>query len=149
MPKLSSRLQESRVAEGRPETFFHVSFSGFIDAANYAAFEKTLESVYAKGGRFVVADFSELHYINSTGISALIRFYGLYKDRGGAFCLANVPKQVGLSMHLLGVTSLSPFLKDVKAAGEHFLQVLEGKSTAASPAGASLVASTGWSISVE
>jgi anti-anti-sigma factor len=127
MPKLSSRIQEKRVAEGREETFFHVTFSGFVDAANYASFEKCLEDVYAKGGRFAAADFSDLHYINSTGISALIRFYGLYKDRGGVFCLASVPKPVGLSMHLLGVTSLIPFLKDVEAARQHFIAHLEGR----------------------
>src|SRR5438132_13721609 len=102
MPKLSGRIAEQPVVEGRPETFFQVHFSGFIDAANYAAFERILEDVFGKGGRFAVADFTELNYINSTGISALIRFFGLYKERGGLFCLANVPKAVGLSMHLLG-----------------------------------------------
>jgi anti-anti-sigma factor len=128
MPKLSSRLQEKRVTEGRPETYFQLTVAGFVDAANYASFEKSLEDVYGKGGRFAFADLSELHYINSTGISALIRFYGLYKERGGAFCLASVPKAVGLSMHLLGVTSLIPFLKDGEAAREHFLAILEGRS---------------------
>ena len=127
MPKLICRIQESPVAEGRPETFFLLAFTGFIDAANYAAFEKHLDDVYRKGGRFAAADLSNLHYINSTGISALIRYFGLYTDRGGAFCLASVPKAVGLSMHLLGVTSLIPFLKDVPAAREHFRAVLEGR----------------------
>src|SRR5687767_6990656 len=127
MPKLQSRIQERTVADGRPETFFQVSFSGFIDAANYAAFERNLEDVNRKGGRFAVADFTALNYINSTGISALIRLFGQFKERGGVFCLASVPKPVGLSMHLLGVTSLIPFLKDVEAARQHFLDVLEGR----------------------
>ncbi len=127
MPKLSSRIQEKKIAEGRSETFFHIRFSGFIDAANYAAYERTLEDVYRKGGRFVLVDFSELNYINSTGISAVIRFFGLYKERDGIFCLASVPKSVGLSMHLLGVTSLIPFLKDVEAARQHFEGVVTGR----------------------
>ena len=127
MPKLTSRVVEKPVGEGRPETYFQVAFAGFVDAANYAAFEKALEGVYAKGGRFAVADFTDLHYINSTGISAIIRYYGLYRERGGVFCLAAVPKTVGLSMHLLGVTSLIPFLKDVEAARAHFVDILEGR----------------------
>jgi anti-anti-sigma factor len=127
MPKLHHRILEKPVADGRPETFFQVSFSGFVDAANYAAFEKVLEDAFRKGGRFAVADFQELNYINSTGISAIIRFFGLYKERGGVFCLAAVPKTVGLSMHLLGVTSLIPFLKDIESARQHFQDVLEGR----------------------
>jgi len=127
MPKLSSRVKEKKIADGQSETFFHVRFSGFVDAANYSAYERALEEVYRKGGRFVVVDFSELNYINSTGISAVIRFFGLYRERLGAFCLACVPKSVGLSMHLLGVTSLIPFLKDVEAARHHFEDVVNGK----------------------
>src|SRR3989442_15278877 len=114
MPKLASRIQERPVVPGRAETFFQVALSGFVDAANYSAFERTLEEVFQNGGRFAVADFSALNYINSTGISAIIRVFGQYKERGGAFCLASVPKPVGLSMHLLGVTSLIPFLKDAE-----------------------------------
>src|SRR5437867_3992321 len=101
MPKLSARIQESPVAPSRPESFFQVAFSGFVDAANYAAFERTLEDVFTRGGRFAVADLSGLHYINSTGISAVIRFFGQYRERGGLFCVAAVPRTVGLSMHLL------------------------------------------------
>ncbi|MGH9360372.1 MAG: ATP-binding protein, partial [Thermoanaerobaculia bacterium] len=112
----------------------HIALSGFIDAASYPAFEKTLEEVFARGGRFAVADFSGLSFINSTGISAVIRFFGQYGERGGLFCLAAVPRPVGLSMHLLGVTSLIPFLKDVEAARQHLLDFLEGRLPPAGPA---------------
>src|SRR5262245_56327606 len=136
MPKLQSRIQERPIAEGRPETFHQISFTGFIDAANYAAFERILDDVYQRGGRFAVADFSALNYINSTGISALIRLFGQFRERAGVFCLASVTKPVGLSMHLLGVTSLIPFLKDVDAARQNFLDVLEGRVLA--PVGAEI-----------
>jgi anti-anti-sigma factor len=128
MPKLLSRIQDLPVADARAEAFSQVSFSGFIDAANYAAFEKSLDDLYNRGNRFAAADFSAVNYINSTGISALIRLYGQYKQRGGLFCLASVPKPVGLSMHLLGVTSLIPFLKDLEAARQHFVDILEGRA---------------------
>ena len=40
MPKLSSRVVEKVVAEGRPETFFQLNFSGFVDAAKADAWMK-------------------------------------------------------------------------------------------------------------
>jgi len=129
MPKLASRLHEQTVGQSKSESFYHLTLTGFIDAANYAVFEKALEDAYRKGSRFLVADFSSVHYINSTGISAVIRYYGLFKDRGGVFCLASVPRSVGLSMHLLGVTSLIPFQKDLEAARQLFEDVLDGRAT--------------------
>lgn len=68
-----------------------------------------------------------MHYINSTGISALIRYYELYRDRGGVLCLAGVAKSVGLSMHLLGVTSYLPFLADVETARDYVRRLLKGE----------------------
>ncbi len=129
MPKLASRIHEQPVAQSKAESFYHMTLTGFIDAANYAVFEKALEDAHRRGGRFLVADFSGVHYINSTGISAVIRYYGLFKERGGVFCLSAVPRSVGLSMHLLGVTSLVPFQKDLEAARQLFEDILEGRVT--------------------
>lgn len=119
MPKIVARTS---FWEGAPDSLGkvpEVALDGFIDAANFRAFEKTLDAAYAAGGRFVILDFTRVHYINSTGISALVRHYELYRERGGTLCLANVAKPVGLSMHLLGVTSFLPFLKDLPAAREY------------------------------
>ena len=103
---------------------------GFIDAANYMAFEKALERADAESPRFLLIDFSLVNYINSTGISALIRFSETYKSRGGLLCLAGVSRSVGLSMHLLGVTSLIPFTQDVKSGRDYISGFLDGKNPA-------------------
>jgi anti-anti-sigma factor len=89
---------------------------GFIDSSNCPLFERALEEMSEKPGRFSILDLSETHYINSTGISAIIRQFGIYRQRDGLLVLAAVPKAVGLSMHLLGVTSFIPFHKDVAHA---------------------------------
>mgnify|MGYP005832515907 CR=1 FL=1 len=119
MPKL--RVTTSIWREAPPERgeVAEISFDGFIDAANYAKFEEALEKAHQADIRSLILDFRNVHYINSTGISAVVRYYELFKERGGVLCLANVTKPVGLSMHLLGVTSFVPFLKDVAAAREH------------------------------
>lgn len=118
MPKLSTRSSSWNVDPGGVSVV-EVALDGFIDAANYAAFERALELAYAGEHRFAILDFTQVHYINSTGISALIRFDELFRARGGLLAMAGVAKPVGLSMHLLGVTSILSFLKDLEAARVH------------------------------
>lgn len=100
---------------------------GFIDSANLRAFERALESSHARKNRFAILDLSRVHYINSSGISAIIRYFGMYQERKGLLVLAAVPRSVGLSMHLLGVTSLIPFHKDVRSARRYCGEVAEGR----------------------
>ena len=126
MPKLVITPSSSPVSSGSSESVTVLAFDGFIDAANYLAFEKGLEKAYAAGARFAILDFERVHYINSTGISVIIRYFELFRDCRGVLCLANVAKEVGLSMHLLGITSFVPFLKDVEAARQHVAAVAAG-----------------------
>ena len=122
MPKLAVKSRKVPVSDA--ETVTELTVDGFIDAENYPIFERNLEEASTDGGRTLLLDFGGVHYINSTGISALIRFFELYKDRAGVLCLANVARPVGLSMHLLGVTSFIPFLKDMAAGHEHIKEFL-------------------------
>jgi len=126
MPKLLVRTSTWQPTPGEPDTI-ELALDGFIDAANYELFEKSLQAAYEAGHKSLILDFRNAHYINSTGISALIRFFELFSQRGGVLCLANVARPVGLSMHLLGVTSFLPFLKNVDAAREYVKDVADGR----------------------
>ena len=120
---------EERVTEGEaglPYTL--VQLDGFIDAPSYEQFESSLESLATAGAAHLVLDFSRVQYINSTGISAIIRFQGVCTERGGQLMLVRVSRNVGLTMHLLGITSLVPFLKD-RAEAEAAIESGEGAAT--------------------
>ena len=66
-------------------------------------FEKLIES----GRHHIVLDFKGVEYINSTGISGIIRFHHRQcSTAGGLLVLARVARNVGITMHLLGVTSV-------------------------------------------
>jgi serine/threonine-protein kinase RsbW len=139
MPKLITRTSNWRLSPQGPApatevTVTELTIEGFIDAASYLVFEKSLESAWNAGQRFLILDFTDVHYINSTGISALVRYFELYRQRDGFLCLANVAKPVGLSMHLLGVTSFLPFLKDLPAARSYVGDFLDGKLNLLGPA---------------
>ena len=96
MPKLSVTSTHSPLSSKSSSELTELFLDGFVDADNYSTFEKGLDEAFATGGQFLVLDFTRVHYINSTGISALIRFFELYRERKGVLCLANVAKSVRL-----------------------------------------------------
>ena len=108
---------EQRVTSGDQETpYTLVQLDGFIDAANYPRFESALERLVEGGRHHLILDCRGVQYINSTGISGIIRFHNQCNDAGGAFLLARVARNVGITMHLLGVTSVVPVAKDLDEA---------------------------------
>ncbi len=118
MPKLKHLFKPVPMGGGRSAMVIYVS--GHIDAASNNTFEAVLGDPLRNRIRNVVVDLSRVEYINSTGISALIRFYRDFRALGGELVLAQVPREVGLAMHYLGLTAVVPFCKDVKAALAYF-----------------------------
>ncbi len=118
MPKLKHLFKPVPMEGGRAAMVVYVS--GHIDAASNATFEAVLGDPLRNRIRNVVVDLSRVEYINSTGISALIRYYRDFRALGGELVLAQVPREVGLSMHYLGLTAVVPFCKDVKTALTYF-----------------------------
>lgn len=120
-----SETTEKPTSGGNLDFVTTVAPAGFIDSANFSLFEKALERAASHPARFSILDLSRVHYINSTGISAIIRQFGIYRERKGLLVLAAVPRSVGLSMHLLGVTSFISFHKETSHAEEHLLEVMQ------------------------
>ena len=118
MPKLKHLFKATPLEGGRTVMVIYVS--GHIDAASNASFEAILGDPLRNRIRNVVVDLSRVEYINSTGISALIRYYRDFRALGGELVLAQVPREVGLSMHYLGLTAVVPFCKDTQSAMAYF-----------------------------
>ena len=106
MSSLSTTIEQRATAGENPLTYTLVQLEGFIDAANYPIFEKALEKLIDSGRHHIVLDFKGVEYINSTGISGIIRFHHQCSTAGGLLVLARVARNVGITMHLLGVTSV-------------------------------------------
>lgn len=118
MPRLGIRRRKFR-ANGSGDIHV-ITFDGFIDAATVANFDATLEEHSRMDSPSLVLDFGKVEYINSSGIGAIVKHYHLAKERGGELVVSNVTRDVGLTMHMLGVTAFVPFLKDPKAAIVYF-----------------------------
>jgi anti-anti-sigma factor len=116
MSDLVITTEELRTSGDSARPYTLVQLEGFIDAPNYQDFEDSLDKLVRAHHILLVLDFRRVQYINSTGISAIIRFQNACAERSGQLILIQVSRNVGLTMHLLGVTSLVPFLKDREEA---------------------------------
>lgn len=116
MSKLNVTTEKRKAEGANPAEYVLVRLDGFIDAPNYMVFETALEKLARAGEKNLILDFRRVHYINSTGISAVIRFHHTMSERQGSLTLVQVPRNVGLTMHLLGVTSIVPFVKGLEEA---------------------------------
>src|SRR5438067_11673799 len=80
------------------------------------------EELKKTGCRHIIADFSKVSYIDSTGIGFLIAIYtGVLRDRGGEFVLSAPNRRV---REVLDLTKLSSILKlyDTETAARTALQ---------------------------
>ncbi len=125
MPRLEIIPEYRALAEEEQGLVLHLR--GFVDAPNYDRFVRELDKALEGNRRFLVIDFADVSYINSTGISALIRTQGILTKRGGALILAHVPRPVAVSLHLLGLTTVVPLVKDVRRAIELVADVAAGR----------------------
>ncbi|MCZ6691789.1 MAG: ATP-binding protein [Planctomycetota bacterium] len=124
MPRLEIRTREVR-PKGSIGVHL-VTLEGFIDAATVSSFDTCLQKHSRSKSPAIVLDFGGVEYINSSGIGTVIKHHHQAIERGGELVVANVPRDVGLTMHLLGVTTLVPFLKDAKAALRYFREPRTG-----------------------
>lgn len=119
MPKLKTKFGRIPLGD-QGQSLALLIHKGFVDAANYQAFENAFQEVVASGEKDLVVDFNGVEYINSSGIGTVLKFHEVFKEKGGEMVLISVPKGVGKTMHALGVTSIVPFLATQAAAVKYF-----------------------------
>lgn len=91
------------------------------------------EEIKKSGCSKILADFSEVAYIDSTGIGFLIGIYtSVTKNQDGMFVLANPNHRIKEVLELTRLTSIFPSYPDVPSALEALKQ---GRKMAAPQAG--------------
>lgn len=105
---------------GKAEDVVTVELSGFINASTIAHFEEILAGLTGQGATRIVLDFYNVNYINSTGIGSILGAQEGVAAVGGSMVVVRVPQEVGLTMHLLGLTKVVPFLKSKADALAYF-----------------------------
>jgi anti-sigma B factor antagonist len=87
---------------------------GDLDLAGAPEFHAAADAALADGASTVVIDFSEITFIDSTGLGALVRIHTAATDSGRTMRLVKVPQvaartiTIGGLASLLGVDSTEP-----------------------------------------
>lgn len=80
-----------------------LSISGELDLAAAASLEEELERALGSGARTIVLDLQSLDFIDSTGLSVLVRAHQRAEDQGLEFGLINPGTQVERLLTLTGL----------------------------------------------
>jgi anti-sigma B factor antagonist len=80
-----------------------VTISGELDLASSPALEEELERVAASDASLVIVDLRELEFMDSTGLSVLVRAHQRATENSQRFGLVNGSQQVQRLLSLTGV----------------------------------------------
>jgi len=83
-----------------------VGFVGDLDATNVEIVLEKVCNLLAEGYIHIVADFSKLRYVNSTGLGILLHFSKSAKEKGGSFKIACINENVYEIIEIIGATAL-------------------------------------------
>jgi anti-sigma B factor antagonist len=80
-----------------------LSISGELDLASSPALEEELDRVAALDKPLVIVDLRELEFMDSTGLSVLVKAHQRAEEQGRRFGLVNGSQQVQRLLTLTGV----------------------------------------------
>jgi anti-sigma B factor antagonist len=83
-----------------------VTASGEIDAATADILSEAISGALEDGYRRVVVDFSEVTFIDSTGLSVLVRSHRAAVAKGGMFAIVHPTPQTRKLIKVLGLDLL-------------------------------------------
>lgn len=85
-----------------------LSLSGFINASTFQNFQSTLDMLLQEEPKEVVLDFSEVQYINSTGMSTLVNYRNVFQGIGSEMVILKPTEPVFGIFSLIGLPDIIP-----------------------------------------
>ena len=105
---------------------------GSIDGSTLFEFEEKLLGFLDHGVRHLIIVFSQVHYINSTGMGVLVKLADKFQEVGGDFNLVDVPDKMVALFNMLGLLSLIKLSKNEDEALKSFQSKIEKQQPAPS-----------------
>jgi anti-sigma B factor antagonist len=105
-------LRTEQLAEGIEK----ISLIGRLDSAGTQEIDMRFSALVATRKLFAVVDMSEVSFLASIGIRALITNARAQKQRGGEMALAGPPPLVADVLKVAGVDTIIPLYPDVDSA---------------------------------
>jgi len=92
----------------------------YVDAYNSPLFDHYIQDLIKNGRVRIVADFSELEYLASTGCNVLLGNLSAARRKGGDIIVMKAGPAIIEVFDLLGVSDMINIVPDVDAAAEFF-----------------------------
>lgn len=106
---------EVQEVEGRADTRI-VSFDGDLDSTNVESTLEQVNAVYDSGVIHIIADFSKLRYVNSTGLGILLHISKTARSKKWSFKIAKVNDNVFEIIEIIGAHTLLEIYDDIPDA---------------------------------
>jgi anti-anti-sigma factor len=98
------QMTSSPITE-QPDCFL-LTLEGDLDSSNAQDIIKYVQGLSKNGLVHLVADFSKLRYINSTGLGAILRISKMLISKEGSFRIANPNESVFEIIEIVGANKL-------------------------------------------
>lgn len=121
MIELIPRLKPVKALEGVAV----VALTGAIDPRNVSVLQAAFETASRRGYRTLILDLGDIRYLNSAGLSCLVRLSDFLSSQGGRMELATPQPKLRVVLDLMG---LSMFFK-VYSSVEQAVGALERRSS--------------------
>ncbi|BBM85612.1 STAS domain-containing protein [Candidatus Uabimicrobium amorphum] len=93
---------------------------GSIDGSTVRQFEEKLLGFLGQGVQHLIIVFSQVNYINSTGMGVLVKIADKFQESGGDISLVDVPDKLIALFNMLGLLSLIKLSKSEEEAVQTF-----------------------------
>lgn len=95
-----------------------ISVAGRLDAVSSPEFEIKLGKLIDEGNIHLVVDFSELHYISSSGLRSVLATAKRLKEKNGKILIASLKDIVKEVFEVSGFSTIIPVYDSVREATE-------------------------------
>jgi anti-anti-sigma factor len=95
---------------------------GKLDTLSFPVFDRELQPLLEQE-KFLIIDFSQCHYLSSSGIRLLISAAKKLKSKGGDLLLASLPPEVFQVIEMTGLRSVFQLFLDKGAAEEEVMRM--------------------------
>jgi anti-anti-sigma factor len=106
---------EVKEVEGRPDARI-LEFDGDLDSTNVESTLDRVNAIYGEGIVNIIADFSKLRYVNSTGLGILLHISKTAKNNKWTFKIAKVNDNVFEIIEIIGAHTLLDIYNDIEDA---------------------------------
>ncbi len=104
------------------EDVYCITVRGFLDTESVDDFQSKVDTfLQATPGPLLIADLSDLIYVSSGGLGAIMKLYNNIKQSGGAMVILRPPEGILKIFEILNFTNVFTFADNVPDA----LQILD------------------------